>query len=89
MVKLKYRFTTWAKCKYYYAVSNGKTLDLNVIISTKDRFGNQEVEIQAQSAEMDKVLQDYSPYYSAGGFLQCLGREEAMKKLEEIAERIA
>lgn len=47
MVKLKYRFTTWAKCKYYYAVSNGKTLDLNVIISTKDRFGNQEVEIQA------------------------------------------
>lgn len=89
MVKLKYQFTTWAKCKYYFAISNGKTMDLNVIFSPKDRFGNQEIEIQARSKEMDGVLQDYSPFYSAGGFLQCLGKKECMKRLEEIAKRIA
>lgn len=89
MVKLKYRFTTWANCKYYHVISNGKKLDLNVIISPKDRFGNQEVEIEAQGAEMTAILLNYSSDYSAGGFLKYSCRESCMKALKEIAERIA
>lgn len=89
MVKLKYRFTTWANCQYYHAFVNGKKLAINVIKGPKDYLGNREIEIQAQSEEIDHILCEIFPTHSIHGIIHCTDMKDCKETLKKVAEKAA